>query len=229
MSTRTLSAQVLRAVKHRAAQTGPMSEDQLIQDVVKDHGPLSPSDGALLSKRVRDILHVLVACGMLRRDKAQLVPFPNHPLLPATTPTTAIASADELGHKKILLANLLQQHILLHELAKRNQDDKSSLIAADRLALPFLLVQSTSNHPCELDVSENKCKVTATFSGDSFDVTDDISVLLGLGLLDQVSEHTIRDLIPEPLLGLLPPVLQTKLASGDSSSSAKKQRLESTS
>lgn len=217
----SLSVQVLRAVKRHAAQPGPMLEDRLIQDVVTDHGPLSPADGALLSRRVRDVLHVLVACGMLRRDKAQLVPFPNHPLLPTpTTPATAATSAEELGHKKILLANLLQQHILLHELAKRNQSDKST----DRLALPFLLVQSSSNHPCELSVSENKCKVTATFSGDSFDVTDDISVLLGLGLLDQASEHTIRELIPEPLLGLLPPVLQSKLEG-----TAKKQRLESTS
>jgi hypothetical protein len=214
------------------------------------------SDSNNVKRRVYDVLNVLVAMGILEKDKKRLTyvgePTPNSssslsgphpPSTPATSAATTTTSpsgrnrvtsdtqqqaeeANELfdhgldsltervNSKRSELSGLLVHHLLLHELIKQNetkgQPGEAVSDGGDKLKLPFIVISSSPDCHVDIQISEDKSGMLATFDS-PFELNDDVEVLTRMNLLEKITEESILSVVPTDLLDLLPAFLKAKL------------------
>ena len=192
-----------------------------------------------VKRRIYDIINVLVAMGVLEKERKILrwlgspetkkvdsspsssshaggVSSGEPRILPSSFDEELENIVSKVNAKRTLLSNLLMQQILLNELVKRNSknpqaneknDDEQQKI----VNLPFIVVSTPPETKCDLAFSDDKRTLTATFNS-PFEIHDDVEILLRLNLLDNVTEESIRSLVPKQLLYLLPENLKEKFS-----------------
>lgn len=198
-------------------------------------------------RRVYDVLNVLVAMGILKKNGKTIQwmgePSPSTNTesngvstkngAPSPNIQTSIIEADvtSLGEavssKKQELASLLVQHLLLHELARTNaqhQEQQEGDQDQRRVNLPFVVLSTAPETPVDIQLAEDKTSAVVTFQG-PFEVHDDLEVLTRMNLLDNLTAETLRSIVPEELWSLLPSAISEKFArsAGPESGNANKR------
>ena len=89
---------------------------------------------------------------------------------------------------------------------QRNEADATT--AESRIALPFILVNTSKDTVIQCEMSEDRQDVFFNFSG-PFEINDDSEILKRMEL-HKAAPADVKDLVPEKLLRYLPPGYLTK-------------------
>ncbi|RHY22940.1 hypothetical protein DYB32_009353 [Aphanomyces invadans] len=208
---RHFSMKVCQKVEEKHVTTYNEVADELVHEFVT----MRPAESVNIRRRVYDALNVLMAMDIISKEKKeirwrglpsnakqdlellQLKKQQLQELLLQVTPWYCIRSApdDSARRRK-------WQQIALKNLIRRNkQEDKPP--ALSRIALPFILVNTSKDTVIQCEMSEDRQDIFFNFSG-PFEINDDSEILKRMSL-HHVSAAEAATHIPEKLVKYLPP------------------------
>jgi hypothetical protein len=211
-TTKSLCNQVLRSLQTLCSSLDVKITYQDIADHVEQESQTNDEiELNLIRRRVMDILNVLVASGMLHKNKVHLS------LSDDLDEETISTLESRIEKKHLTLSTLLVQQLLLHQMVLHNKQNEiqNQELSDEKITMPFLAIvaekkEEGNSETYKLLVSEDSKSATISFPH-TFTLHDDMDILMRMKLLDQVTEETIRKLIPETLFSFLPEELSSKI------------------
>ena len=175
--------------------------NEVADELVQEFGNQSAShDEKNIRRRVYDALNVLMAMDIIARDKKEITWIG----LPATVAmdeetlrSNLDVVKDNVEKKRLHLQELLLQQIAFKNLLNHNREmeekrpkmdvDVGSDSAADKVYLPFILVNTNKHTAIDCEISKEQNEVVFKFNR-PFEIHDDNEILRRLGL-----HYTTRD------------------------------------
>ncbi|KDO26567.1 hypothetical protein SPRG_07971 [Saprolegnia parasitica CBS 223.65] len=198
---RHFSMKVCQKVEEKHVTSYNEVADELVHEFVTMRPSDSVYDEKNIRRRVYDALNVLMAMDIISKEKKEI--------RWRGLPSNAKQDLELLTHraKEQQLQELLLQQIALKNLVRRNEADATT--AESRIALPFILVNTSKDTVIQCEMSEDRQDVFFNFSG-PFEINDDSEILKRMDL-HKAAPADVKDLVPEKLLRYLPPAYLTEV------------------
>ena len=190
---RHFSLKVCEKVESKGRTTYNEVADELVAEYsASQYTGEQQFDEKNIRRRVYDALNVLMAMNIISKEKKDITwrGLPQGP-----DASTQALQADKtrirlrVDKKNAHLAELVQQHAALEALLARNAQarrEHSDPSPAQRISLPFILVQTQAGKPVEVSHSEDLQHVHMDFNDSQFSIHDDAYVLNALHLVEPV-------------------------------------------
>ena len=199
---RHLTRQVCEKVKSKRTTTYREVANELVKEAVAAGGGDEGSTGEskTVRRRVYDALNVLMAMGIIVRDKKEIrwIGLPN-----AREELESLAEDREQREKRVLakreqLKELELQKKLYRNLAARNilleqhlsEDPENPIQAggvAEKITLPFLIIHTKAGTDIACEMTDDRTQYTFNFSK-PFEIHQEIQIIKDLGLPDATVE-----------------------------------------
>mmetsp|Transcript_22345 Transcript_22345/g.29233 ORF Transcript_22345/g.29233 Transcript_22345/m.29233 type:complete len:379 (+) Transcript_22345:58-1194(+) len=217
LGLRDFSLMVCQKVKAKGHTTHTCVADELVQEM------LYPTDGRKavqydeknIRRRVYDALNVLMAMGIIAKDKKELRwkglpsnPFNEIELLARKKQELKVTiekkreQLQELLLQQIAFKNLIHRNIR-KEAEERKRGEQKSPDIHTKIPLPFIVISTSSNTIIQCEMSEDRSDVFFNFSA-AFEIKDDNEILKRLQMHKAPSEM-LPHLIPNHLIPYLSP------------------------
>jgi len=189
---RHFSLKVCQKVESKKNTTYNQVADELVEEYNSNEDSASPVDQKNIRRRVYDALNVLMAMGIIAKEKKdiQWIGLP-------TNAKQELESMEEekqqrierIKKKKATLDDVLLQQNVYQSLLKRNT--KSEFADSDsKIAVPFIIVNTESHTVIECEVSDDRTAYFFNFSL-PFEIHDDSEILKRMGFAQHLHVNTM--------------------------------------
>ncbi|XP_024391963.1 transcription factor-like protein DPB isoform X1 [Physcomitrium patens] len=190
---RHFSMKVCEKVESKGRTTYNEVADELVAEFTNPDSPhVSPDqqqyDEKNIRRRVYDALNVLMAVGIILKDKKdiQWKGFPSASLDDvADLKAESMRIRGRIERKSAYLHELQSQMTGLRNLVSRNERLSQGNNSVPHVALPFILVQTRPQATVEVEISEDMQVVHFDFNSTPFELHDDAYVLKAMNLQEQ--------------------------------------------
>jgi len=214
-SLRFISAKVCEIVESKVTTTYNEVANELVIEALKlfdsgSHPEKKKKDHEKnIRRRVYDALNVLLATDIISKtkekgDREKSIHWKGYP---TTTSVDLImlqkekeAALAEIEKKKECLQELLVQNVCFRNLERRNKRlklDENKNDEDEKIALPFLVVNTAENAVIQCNMNHDKTDVMFDFNM-PFEINDDNEILKRLGL-SQASYEDLEKLLPKDI------------------------------
>jgi len=191
---RHFSLKVCQKVESKKNTTYNQVADELVEEYNNNEDSSSPVDQKNIRRRVYDALNVLMAMGIISKEKKdiQWIGLP-------TNAKQELESMEEekqqrierIKKKKATLDDVLLQQNVYQSLLKRNT--KSEFADSDsKIAVPFIIVNTESHTVIECEVSDDRTAYFFNFSL-PFEIHDDSEILKRMGFAQHLNINTMEN------------------------------------
>jgi len=216
LGLRDFSLLVCRKVQEKGNTTHTCVADELVQEMLHpaDGQPPVQYDEKNIRRRVYDALNVLMAMGIISKDKKNLSwqGLPSNPF----NELDALArkkqeqkrniekkreQLQELLLQQIAFKNLIQRNLDKEEEEKQHENTGEESEMHTKIPLPFIVVSTSSSTIIQCEMSEDRSDVFFNFSA-AFEIKDDNEILKRLEM-HHTDPEKLPSLIPDHLVSYL--------------------------
>ena len=184
---RHFSMMVCKKVEEKGCTTYNEVADDLVKEVLEDRDNANKFDEKNIRRRVYDALNVLMAMDIIGKDRKEISW--------KGLPTTAAQDVEllqrecayrqqQVARKRSNLRELLTQQVCFRNLVQHNlrrADDVINTRADNKIPLPFIVINTSSNAVIQCNMSRDLTDVMFDFSL-PFEINDDNTILKRLGM-----------------------------------------------
>eukprot|EP00055_Hartaetosiga_balthica_P013500 m.69714 g.69714 ORF g.69714 m.69714 type:complete len:490 (-) comp8281_c0_seq4:284-1753(-) len=218
---RHFSTCVCQKVQEKCVTSYNEVADELVQEqraLSLSQGDVSGGEPKNIKRRVYDALNVLMAIGIISKDKKKEIRWIGLP----SNSEQEYKQYEDLKQKKLesiqktkeQLFDLILQQIAFHNLIKRNEQhaeeqqammDTAVQQESNQIHLPFIVIKTNKDTSINCDMSRDKTEYMFRFDA-PFEIHDDVHVLKRMGLAFGIENGTCSDedvenakrIIPQP-------------------------------
>ncbi|XXQ31764.1 E2F/DP family winged-helix DNA-binding domain-containing protein [Plasmodiophora brassicae] len=209
---RHFSLIVCEKLRQLQVTTYHVVSDELVIELTQQNGPTflgqsgKKCEAKNIRRRVYDALNVLLAIGVIRKERKQItwVGLPSaEPLLDRQRLVAERDSArNAVAAKRGQLADLLKYYVGRRNLQERNRRSCNHADHQQRLYMPFGLVRAPKDGIVDAELRDNRRKVRVV-SNKMFTLRDDKELLLKMGCA-QVSPDDLVRICPKEIVPFYP-------------------------
>ena len=184
---RHFSMMVCKKVEEKATTTYNEVADELVQQVMEARqreDPQGKFDEKNIRRRVYDSINVLLAMGIISKDKKQIswkgLPTMAHHDIQLLEREEQ-ARKEQVKAKRRALKELLVQQICFRNLVRRNKQREMETVYAEKVPLPFIIVNTSKDAIAHCNMAPDLHNVMFEFDR-PFEINDDNSILTRLGM-----------------------------------------------
>jgi len=205
---RHFSLKVCEKVEQQRITTYNKVADELVRELkspLQENDPQRSYDEKNIRRRVYDALNVLMAMGIISKEKKCItwIGLPDGLSKDvANLNKEKLARIERIKQKQAQLSELLVQQVCLKNLITRNASAASPFLRTPRLKLPFIVLGTPRETVIQCEMTEDRKEMLFTFSG-PFSIEEDKDVMKAMGL-SRIAPWDLPRLIPREVCQFYP-------------------------